>query len=88
MMPSKRCVYWAILNGRMSYAEPSKVESLAAFEAEVVAVHTYPSGMKVFYTSQGYADNEPGQSLFRAALRFIAKMGIMESLEREHNAIP
>ena len=48
-----------------------------------VVEHTRASGMKVYYSAQGYADIEPGGSEFRAGLAFLAKIGVMEVLEKD-----
>ncbi len=60
----------------------------AVLPEEGVVIHTRPSGTKVYYSAQGYADFETGRREFRAGLRFVAKIGVIEALERQANAAP
>ena len=60
---------------------------------EGVVMHERPSGMKVYYSSSGFADHEPGRSAFRDGLQFLGEIAVMEALEKspveEHdNACP
>jgi hypothetical protein len=48
----------------------------AVLRREGVVVHTRPSGMKVYYSAQGFADMEPGRSEFRAGLKYIGEKGV------------
>jgi len=49
---------------------------------EGIVEHERPSGMKVYYTSQGIADLEPGRSEFRAGLEFLGRIAVLEALEK------
>ena len=49
---------------------------------EGIVEHDRPSGMKIYYTSQGIADLEPGRSEFRAGLEFLGKIAVLEALEK------
>ncbi|MEX0326127.1 MAG: ferrochelatase [Puniceicoccaceae bacterium] len=49
---------------------------------EGVVTQVRASGMTVYYTSTGIADLEPGRELFRDGLAFLAKIAIMEALEK------
>ena len=50
--------------------------------AEGVVEHERPSGMKVYYSSSGFADHEPGRSEFRDGLEFLGRIAVMEALEK------
>ncbi|MDH3574475.1 MAG: ferrochelatase [Desulfobacteraceae bacterium] len=58
----------------------------AALPEDGVMVHTWTSGMNVYYSAQGFADMEPGRSEFRAGLSFIVRMGVMEALEEANQS--
>jgi len=49
---------------------------------EGVVEHERPSGMKVYYTSRGIADLEPGLGEFRTGLEFLGKIAVMEALDK------
>ena len=55
----------------------------AVLPEEGVVEQTRSSGMKVYYSADGFADIEPGRSEFRAGLSFIARVGVMEALEQD-----
>jgi protoheme ferro-lyase len=54
--------------------------------AEGIVPYAHPAGVQVYYTAKGYADVEPGRSDFRAGLRFMAEMGLLELFENNRDA--
>lgn len=52
----------------------------AVLPEEGVVSHTRPSGMKVHFTSIGFADTEPARSEFRRGLQFMGMVSVMEAL--------
>ncbi len=50
--------------------------------SEGVVEYVRPSGMKVYYTSEGIADLEPGRSEFRSGLEFLGRIAVMEALHK------
>jgi hypothetical protein len=55
----------------------------AVLPQEGVVNHTRGSGMVVYYTSQGFADIEPGRTAFREGLDFLGMTGAMEAIKDE-----
>ena len=53
----------------------------AVLPHEGIVEHTRPSGMKVYYSAEGFADFEPGLSEFRRGLEFLGEAGVTEALE-------
>ncbi len=49
---------------------------------EGVVEHERLSGMKVYYTSLGFADLPHGQMAFRKGLNFLGKIAVMEALDK------
>ena len=58
----------------------------AVLPSEGVVVHTRESGMKVYYSAEGFADLEVGREHFRDGLRFLAQVGTMEVIAQAANA--
>ncbi|MBT8121087.1 MAG: hypothetical protein KJO10_01020, partial [Gammaproteobacteria bacterium] len=58
----------------------------AALPEEGVIVHTRESGMKVYYTAQGFADFDIGREHFRDGLRFLGQVGVMEVIAQAANS--
>lgn len=54
----------------------------AAIPQDGVVVHTRNSGVKVYYSAEGFADTEPGKTEFRTGLDFIGRIGVLEVLEQ------
>ena len=54
----------------------------AVLPEEGVVMHERPSGMKVYYSASGFADHEPGRSVFRDGLQFLGEVAVMEALEK------
>lgn len=69
----------AAMHTMWDVADPAVGRALTPDEG--IVTHTRPSGMNVYYSSEGYADLETGRQEFRSGLGFIAKVGIMELLE-------
>jgi protoheme ferro-lyase len=55
----------------------SAIERVAVPE-EGIIVHERESGMKVYYTAQGFADLDIGREHYRDGLRFLGQVGTME----------
>jgi len=49
---------------------------------EGVVEYERPSGMKIYYSASGFADQEPGRSEFRSGLEFLGRIAVMEALEK------
>ncbi len=73
----------AAIHTMWDIAEPSVGRPLNP--AEGIVQHERDSGLMVHYTSQGYADVEPGKSDLRDGLRFVAEMGLLELFERNRD---
>ena len=58
----------------------------AVLPKEGVIVHTRESGMKIYYTAQGFADLEVGREHFRDGLKFLAQAGTMEVIAQAANS--
>ena len=58
----------------------------AALPEEGVVVHTRDSGMKVYYSAQGFADLEVGREHFRDGLRFLGQVGTMQVIAQAANS--
>lgn len=58
----------------------------AALPEEGVIVHTRDSGMKVYYTAQGFADLDVGREHFRDGLRFLGQVGTMQVIAQAENS--
>ena len=58
----------------------------AALPEEGVIVHTRESGMRVYYTAQGFADLDVGREHFRDGLRFLGQVGTMEVIAQAANS--
>ena len=54
----------------------------AVLPEEGIIVHTRESGMKIYYTAQGFADLDVGREHFRDGLRFLGQVGTMEVIAR------
>jgi protoheme ferro-lyase len=54
----------------------------AAMPAEGIIVHERESGMRIYYTAQGFADLDVGREHFREGLRFLGQVGTMEVIAR------
>ena len=57
----------------------------AVLPEEGVVIHTRDSGMKVYYTAQGFADLDIGREHFRDGLRFLGQVGTMEVIAQAAN---
>jgi sirohydrochlorin ferrochelatase len=68
----------AAMHTMWDVAEPSIGRAVTPDEG--IVSHTHPSGMTVYYTSDGYADLDTGREQFRAGLAFLARMGVLEAL--------
>nr|MDJ0853372.1 ferrochelatase [Myxococcota bacterium] len=55
----------------------------AVLPQEGVVVHERPSGVKVYYAAQGFADLEDGRDAFRQGLGFLGRMGVIEALQED-----
>jgi protoheme ferro-lyase len=64
----------------------SSVIGRAALPEEGIIVHTRESGMKVYYTAQGFADLDIGREHFRDGLRFLGQVGMMEVIAQAANS--
>ncbi len=56
--------------------------------SEGVVSFTRPSGMTVWFTSKGIADEEPGRELLRSSMRFVAESGLLELFENNREQHP
>ena len=52
----------------------------AVLPKDGVVTHTRPSGVKVYYSAEGFADFETGREEFREGLGMLGKMGVIEAL--------
>jgi len=60
----------------------------AVLPGEGIVTHTRDSGLKVYYTSSGYADMPDGRQQFRTGLTFIAELAVIEVLQTNSAASP
>ena len=58
----------------------------AVLPEEGIIVHTRESGMKVYYSAQGFADLDVGRDHFRDGLRFLGQVGTMEVIAQAANS--
>ncbi|NDV61633.1 hypothetical protein G0Q06_04140 [Puniceicoccales bacterium CK1056] len=64
------------------YDVASAAMERAVLPEEGVVTHERFSGMRVHYTSRGFADAEPGVSEFRDGLAFLGRIAVMEALKK------
>jgi len=71
----------AAMHTMWDVAEPAIGRAVTPDEG--IVVHTHDSGITAYYTSEGYADLEPGRQEFRDGLTHLAELGVREALGLE-----
>jgi len=64
----------------------SSVIDRPALPEEGVIIHTRESGMKVYYTANGFADIDIGREHYRDGLEFLGRVGTMEVIAQADNS--